>query len=254
MNERSKKDQHPDVWWQYEDFELAPVTKDHIQHEGKNLHRVIAELKTGRKIPKGKHVHHINMRKRDNRPENLVIIPKEIHTKHHKTMNGLVGHLMEFGIIEFSETDGYRIVLSSLSEDMKDRREKALAERPKFNPYEYIRNKENVPRNDSPTCRFVLDFLERGYPAEWTSPQIALGVSRSNQHVSKALNILVQSGKVLCRKSPLDKKNVSDLIRLTLRPELFIKRRSDSGESGCESQSFLISDGNSFLETVTILM
>jgi hypothetical protein len=46
-------------------------------------HRLVAEKKIGRLLTADEHVHHINRNKHDNRPENLEVLMKEIHHKHH---------------------------------------------------------------------------------------------------------------------------------------------------------------------------
>ena len=47
------------------------------------VHRRVAEIQSGGKIPKGHEVHHINRNKTDNRPENLQILSKEEHRAIH---------------------------------------------------------------------------------------------------------------------------------------------------------------------------
>lgn len=46
-------------------------------------HRLVAEKKIGRKLSKNEVVHHINENKQDNRPENLRVMQKEEHLRHH---------------------------------------------------------------------------------------------------------------------------------------------------------------------------
>lgn len=47
------------------------------------VHRRVVELQSGKKIPKGYEVHHINRNKTDNRPENLQTLSKEEHREIH---------------------------------------------------------------------------------------------------------------------------------------------------------------------------
>lgn len=48
-------------------------------------HILVAEEKLGRKLQTGEVVHHINEVKTDNRPENLVVMSNEEHTRMHST-------------------------------------------------------------------------------------------------------------------------------------------------------------------------
>ena len=54
--------------------------------KGHNMleHRYVMEKKIGRKLETYEHVHHINGKRKDNRPENLVILTKSVHSKLHK--------------------------------------------------------------------------------------------------------------------------------------------------------------------------
>jgi len=52
-------------------------------------HKIIAEWAAKRKVSKNEHVHHINFKKFDNRPENLVIMDAKEHLSYHsKILNG----------------------------------------------------------------------------------------------------------------------------------------------------------------------
>ncbi|MHA2227392.1 MAG: topoisomerase DNA-binding C4 zinc finger domain-containing protein [Candidatus Hodarchaeales archaeon] len=52
------------------------------------LHRYVAEKSIGRKLRKGETVHHKNLKKLDNRPENLMIFPNQLaHKKFHDNLD-----------------------------------------------------------------------------------------------------------------------------------------------------------------------
>ena len=48
------------------------------------VHRKVAEIVTGKPIPSGHEVHHINREKLDNEPDNLEVLTKEEHRETHK--------------------------------------------------------------------------------------------------------------------------------------------------------------------------
>jgi transposase len=57
-------------------------------------HRFVAETAIGRRVEHVEQVHHINLRKRDNQPENLAILPsKEVHARLHKYMERVAVYL-----------------------------------------------------------------------------------------------------------------------------------------------------------------
>lgn len=73
-------------------------------------HEVVAEEILGRPLQKGEVVHHINMDKIDNRPENIYVYKDNpTHIKHHGELNMLIAKLLEEGQIGF--TDGSYHVL-----------------------------------------------------------------------------------------------------------------------------------------------
>ena len=65
------------------------ATYESKQGELQFTHRRVAEKKLGGPIAPGRHVHHINGRKTDNRPENLVVLDAGVHARvHHAEARG----------------------------------------------------------------------------------------------------------------------------------------------------------------------
>ena len=57
---------------------------DSIDKSWQWVHRKVAEIATGQKIPKGYEVHHVNREKLDNDPDNLQVLSKEEHQAIHR--------------------------------------------------------------------------------------------------------------------------------------------------------------------------
>lgn len=54
-------------------------------------HILVAEEKIGRPIRRNEHVHHVNFRRGDNRPENLVVLTPSQHIRVHELANWELG-------------------------------------------------------------------------------------------------------------------------------------------------------------------
>jgi hypothetical protein len=48
-----------------------------VKFHGRHIHRVLAEIKIGRRLLRGETVHHLNGDKRDNSFENLEVLPSQ---------------------------------------------------------------------------------------------------------------------------------------------------------------------------------
>lgn len=71
-------------------------------------HRYVYETETGRTIPNGYKLHHIDMDKQNNAITNLWLCTNKEHTDAHSSMNEIIKKLMENGIIGFSDGEYYR--------------------------------------------------------------------------------------------------------------------------------------------------
>lgn len=71
-------------------------------------HIVVATQAAGRALRKGEIVHHINLNKHDNRPENLVIAKRQPHAIWHVQLEEIAVAMLLEGAVEFSAEHGYR--------------------------------------------------------------------------------------------------------------------------------------------------
>jgi len=70
-------------------------------------HIVIATRKRGIPLVKGEVVHHINLNKHDNSPENLVVTSQRPHAIWHVQLEEIAVGLMNDGLVTFSSEHGY---------------------------------------------------------------------------------------------------------------------------------------------------
>ena len=73
-------------------------------------HISVATKARGRPLVEGEHVHHINLRKHDNREENLIICTRSQHGIWHDQLEKLAASLVEQHQIIFHPTNGYSFV------------------------------------------------------------------------------------------------------------------------------------------------
>lgn len=70
-------------------------------------HIQVATQVAGRPLDAGECVHHINLRRHDNRPENLAIATKMLHGRWHAQLEECGVALMDCGLIAFTPERGY---------------------------------------------------------------------------------------------------------------------------------------------------
>lgn len=69
-------------------------------------HTLVMEEKIGRLPKKGEVVHHVNLIKTDNRPENLYLCNHRVHISLHRELEKMVVSLIDDGIIYFDHESG----------------------------------------------------------------------------------------------------------------------------------------------------
>ncbi len=84
-------------------------------------HRAVAQKVLGTEIPEGHEVHHVNGDKLDNRPENLVVLPREEHQKLHRdsandssgTLTSVIGNYADFLLSNMVAADSAYLQVSA---------------------------------------------------------------------------------------------------------------------------------------------
>lgn len=93
------------------------VTK--IGSEGKAYHREIMEKMIGRKIKRNESVHHVNLDKKDNSIENLLLLTKSKHQKLHGQLNNIISQLIKEGIVILNfDTEQYELAKKKVLENV----------------------------------------------------------------------------------------------------------------------------------------
>lgn len=83
------------------------------------IHTLVAEQKLGRPISNKEQIHHIDLNKNNNHPNNLAVGSPQNHGLWHKTMYQFLGvvlpALLRSGIVSFTEKQGYSVDVKLLS-------------------------------------------------------------------------------------------------------------------------------------------
>ncbi|KKU10799.1 MAG: hypothetical protein UX13_C0003G0011 [Candidatus Woesebacteria bacterium GW2011_GWB1_45_5] len=72
-------------------------------------HILNAEAKYGRRLIKGEIVHHIDGNRQNNKKENLSILTRTNHAKHHNQLDKIAYRLIEKGMVIYTDENGYTI-------------------------------------------------------------------------------------------------------------------------------------------------
>jgi len=104
-NQRKKVLKNPHGYLYSSNHESYKVThdKDGQARSRRQLQHIeVAERTLGRALTKDEVVHHVNLDKTDNRPENLYVTSRSEHKKTHHDLEALAGRLVEAGQISFA--------------------------------------------------------------------------------------------------------------------------------------------------------
>jgi len=104
---QGKKAKHGPIndrgYWYIRDPAHAHATKNGYVAE----HIVVATNIIGRPLKYNEVVHHINLKKEDNRPDNLIILTRKRHAQLHAQLDAVAAKLLEENIIAFTAEEGY---------------------------------------------------------------------------------------------------------------------------------------------------
>lgn len=80
-------------------------------------HLLLMEQKVGRSLRSGEVVHHVDLDKLNNKPENLVLFPSEKeHRAAHGSLTELAANLVRMGLIEYREESATYVAVGKLRE------------------------------------------------------------------------------------------------------------------------------------------
>lgn len=93
-------------------YKYADSKYDYINERGEIIrrseHHVVAEEKIGRKLLDRELVHHVNLIKTDNNPDNIFVCQSNNqHRKLHCQLETVAAEAMKYGIIKFDQNLGY---------------------------------------------------------------------------------------------------------------------------------------------------
>jgi hypothetical protein len=102
---------------EYHGYVIQTVKRADGKYRSVKLHRLVMERLLGRELKRGEMVHHINLDKSNNEPENLFLCQSEEHGQAHASLVGVSRTLIQAGVIIFYE-GSYMIDYNKLPDDV----------------------------------------------------------------------------------------------------------------------------------------